>query len=62
MTDTADIIQKLNAAAQQLTGAEAPFEIELRQVNGVELRTYKTAPLRSGMRWHRGAHTPTRLS
>ena len=44
MTDTADIIQKLRAARQQLTGPEAPFEIELRQINGVELRTYKTAP------------------
>lgn len=45
MTDTADIIQKLNDAQQQLTGPEGPFEIELRQINGVELRTYKAAPV-----------------
>ncbi len=39
-----DIVRKLAEAQQQLTGPGAPFEIEQRQINGVELKVYKNAP------------------
>ena len=45
MSDTLDIVQRLKDAQQQLTGPGAPFEIEERQLNGVALRSYKTAPV-----------------
>ncbi|MEH6583610.1 MAG: class I adenylate-forming enzyme family protein [Halioglobus sp.] len=44
MTDTLEIVQKLNEARDQLTGPGMPFEIEEKLVNGVALRTYKSAP------------------
>jgi len=44
MSDAANIVQKLADSAGQLTGPGAPFEIEHRQINGVDLRTYKNAP------------------
>lgn len=44
MNARSDIAAKLNTAQQQLTGPGAPFEIERRQINGVELNTYTHAP------------------
>jgi long-chain acyl-CoA synthetase len=44
MSASQDIVAKLEEAREQLTGAGAPFEIELRQINGVELKVYKNAP------------------
>ncbi len=38
------IATKLRSAAEQLTGPGAPFEVERRQTNGVELLAYKNAP------------------
>ena len=38
------IASKLRDAAEQLTGPGAPFEVERRQTNGVELLAYKNAP------------------
>ena len=45
MGDALDLVTKLNEAQDQLTGPGAPFEIEQRQINGIELRTYKGAPV-----------------
>ncbi len=45
MGDALELVAKLNEAREQLTGPGAPFEIEQRQINGIELRTYKTAPV-----------------
>ena len=44
MTASQDIVKKLDEARDQLTGPGTPFEIEQRQINGVELRVYKNAP------------------
>lgn len=38
------IASKLRDAAEQLTGSGAPFEVERRQTNGVDLLAYKNAP------------------
>ncbi|MFK8047955.1 MAG: class I adenylate-forming enzyme family protein [Halioglobus sp.] len=45
MGDARELVTKLNDARDQLTGPGAPFEIEKRQINGIELRTYKAAPV-----------------
>lgn len=45
MSDALELVTKLNEARDQLTGPGAPFEIEQRQINGIELRTYKAAPV-----------------
>lgn len=45
MGDALELVTQLNEARDQLTGPGAPFEIEQRQINGIELRTYKAAPV-----------------
>lgn len=45
MGDALELVAKLNEARDQLTGPGAPFEIEQRLINGIELRTYKAAPV-----------------
>lgn len=45
MTDArAKLVEAMTEAGQQLTGPGAPWEMEQRQINGVELRSYKQAP------------------
>ena len=39
-----EIAQKLHQAAAQLTGSEAPFEVQRRQFNGIDVLAYKNAP------------------
>lgn len=41
---TADIVTKMAEATAQLTGPGAPWELETRTIDGVELRLYKNAP------------------
>lgn len=39
-----ELVSALNTAQEQLTGPGAPWELEQRQINGIELRCYKQAP------------------
>jgi len=41
---TAEIVKKMAEATTQLTGAGAPWELETRSIDGVDLRLYKNAP------------------
>lgn len=43
-TEFNDLIASMEQASQQLTGPGAPWELEQRQINGVDLRCYKKAP------------------
>lgn len=45
MNDVAAISTRLRSACEQLTAPGAPFELETRAVNGVELHCYRNAPV-----------------
>ena len=44
VTATSEIAQKLREACTQLTSTGAPFEVQRRQFNGVDVLAYKNAP------------------
>ncbi|GAB3276440.1 class I adenylate-forming enzyme family protein [Parahaliea aestuarii] len=43
-TELTALVSAMDTARQQLTGPGAPWELEQRTINGVELRCYKQAP------------------
>ncbi|MBN7798822.1 class I adenylate-forming enzyme family protein [Parahaliea mediterranea] len=43
-TEVSDLVAAMHRASEQLTAPGAPWELEQRRINGVELRSYKNAP------------------
>ncbi|TXS95740.1 acyl--CoA ligase [Parahaliea maris] len=43
-TEVAELVSAMNTAREQLTSPGAPWELEQRTINGIELRSYKQAP------------------